>query len=307
MALVLGTGFATVGSDDTSPRRSAGTAVVASVAPDVLRAAEVERAGVERASRAGQRGALARERRNDSDRDRRPAPRKQADVDLAWRWLSADLNVWSGPGERNRLLTVLPEGSRIQQTGFVTGAWAQVIRGDGVAWVRAAYLVVDKPKPEPPVDSDDGSAGSGSGDSDGSGSGGSGGDGSSGGATGTVSGAPCPDGSSVESGLTSAAVGVYRSVCAAFPAVSSWGGLRPGDDGDHGTGQALDIMVGSDSGLGQAIADYVRANAGSLGVSEVIWAQQIWSVERSGEGWRPMEDRGSTTANHYDHVHVSVY
>ncbi|MDQ1640746.1 MAG: hypothetical protein QOJ90_97, partial [Actinomycetota bacterium] len=28
---------------------------------------------------------------------------------------------------------------------------------------------------------------------------------------------------------------------------------------------------------------------------------------RSSEGWRPMADRGSTTANHYDHVHVSVY
>jgi hypothetical protein len=30
-------------------------------------------------------------------------------------------------------------------------------------------------------------------------------------------------------------------------------------------------------------------------------------VQRSSEGWRWMEDRGSTTANHYDHVHVTVY
>ncbi|MEP7157788.1 MAG: SH3 domain-containing protein, partial [Chloroflexota bacterium] len=37
------------------------------------------------------------------------------------------------------------------------------------------------------------------------------------------------------------------------------------------------------------------------------WSQRIWSVQRSSEGWRPMADRGSTTANHYDHVHVSVY
>ena len=28
---------------------------------------------------------------------------------------------------------------------------------------------------------------------------------------------------------------------------------------------------------------------------------------RAGEGWRWQPDRGSTTANHYDHVHVSVY
>ena len=33
----------------------------------------------------------------------------------------------------------------------------------------------------------------------------------------------------------------------------------------------------------------------------------IWSVERGGEGWRGMSDRGSTTANHYDHVHVTTY
>jgi hypothetical protein len=25
----------------------------------------------------------------------------------------------------------------------------------------------------------------------------------------------------------------------------------------------------------------------------------------SGDGWRPMEDRGSITQNHCDHVHVS--
>jgi hypothetical protein len=118
-----------------------------------------------------------------------------------------------------------------------------------------------------------------------------------------VSGAPCPDGSSVESGLQANTIKVYRSVCAAFPAVSSWGG-RSGS-GDHGAGLALDIM--SRGSLGDAIAAYVRAHARELGVSEVIWSQHIWTVQRSSEGWRPMSDRGSTTANHYDHVHVSVY
>ena len=61
------------------------------------------------------------------------------------------------------------------------------------------------------------------------------------------------------------------------------------------------------SSVGQAIANYVRANAKALGVSEVIWSQRIWTVQRSGEGWRSMSDRGSPTANHYDHVHVTVY
>ena len=121
---------------------------------------------------------------------------------------------------------------------------------------------------------------------------------------GSVSGAPCADGSAVESGLVAHTVEVYRAVCAAFPAVTSWGG-RSGDGGDHGSGRALDIMcTGS---LGDAIAAYVRAHASELGVSYVIWSQHIWSVQRSSEGWRAMSDRGSTTANHYDHVHVSVY
>ena len=73
----------------------------------------------------------------------------------------------------------------------------------------------------------------------------------------------------------------------------------------HATGHALDVMVSG--GLGWQIAEFVRANAGTLGVSEVIYSQKIWTVQRGGEGWRYMSDRGSSTANHYDHVHVTVY
>ena len=58
---------------------------------------------------------------------------------------------------------------------------------------------------------------------------------------------------------------------------------------------------------GWAVANWVRAHAGELGVSEVLYSQRIWSRLRAGEGWRPFSDRGSSTANHYDHVHVSVY
>ena len=117
--------------------------------------------------------------------------------------------------------------------------------------------------------------------------------------------AACADGSAVESGLTKDAIRVHRAVCALFPGVSGYGGTR-GTGDFHGTGQAVDIMVGS-SGLGSQVAAYVRANAAALGVSEVIWSQKIWTVQRSSEGWRAMSDRGSATANHYDHVHVSVY
>jgi hypothetical protein len=222
-----------------------------------------------------------------------PAPR-MADVDgldatagavdavpdpheLSTRWLTASLNVWTEAAPDRRLLTVLDAGGTVKVTGLVRGAWAQVVRGDRVAWVHKAYLArhqVRLARHQPEA----GSAG--------------------------VSGAPCSDGSSVETGLTAHAVAVYRAVCAAFPAVSAWGG-RTGSGGDHSLGLALDIMCSGS--LGDEISSYVRAHAGELGVSYVIWSQHIWSVERSGEGWRAMPDRGSTTANHYDHVHVTVF
>ena len=65
-------------------------------------------------------------------------------------------------------------------------------------------------------------------------------------------------------------------------------------------------MIDTDNG-GWEVARWLRANAGRLGVSEVIHAQKIWTVQRSSEGWRSMSDQGNATANHYDHVHVSVY
>lgn len=118
--------------------------------------------------------------------------------------------------------------------------------------------------------------------------------------------AECPSGSSVESGLVQNAIEVHRAVCANFPSITVYGGLRPGDTGSyHSTGQAVDIMVSGE--LGWSVAQFLMDNREALGVHQLIYSQKIWTVERSGEGWRWMEDRGSTTANHYDHVHVSVY
>ena len=73
---------------------------------------------------------------------------------------------------------------------------------------------------------------------------------------------------------------------------------------DHGTGHAVDVMVGSNSALGDAVAAYVLANRGAFNVKYIIWKQRIWLPELGY--WRPMSDRGSITANHYDHVHISV-
>ncbi|MET8778157.1 hypothetical protein ABZV58_24420 [Nocardia sp. NPDC004654] len=82
--------------------------------------------------------------------------------------------------------------------------------------------------------------------------------------------------------------------------VSEVGGAVGRWDGDHGAGLALDLMT-SDFAHGDAIAEFVLANRQRLGVTYVIWRQRY----NDGNGWSYMENRGSPTANHYDHVHVS--
>ena len=115
-------------------------------------------------------------------------------------------------------------------------------------------------------------------------------------------GGACTNGTSVSGGAN--VISVHQSVCAAFPEITSYGTYRSGS-GDHASGRAVDIMV--TGSFGWEVADFVRTNYVELGVSYVIFSQNIWSVDRGGEGWRGMSDRGSTTANHYDHVHVSTY
>ena len=58
-----------------------------------------------------------------------------------------------------------------------------------------------------------------------------------------------------------------------------------------------------DSGTGDAVAAFIQAHAGELNVNYIIWKQRIWFP---GGGWQWMEDRGSITQNHYDHVHVTI-
>ncbi|HXH79471.1 hypothetical protein [Nocardioides sp.] len=114
-------------------------------------------------------------------------------------------------------------------------------------------------------------------------------------------GGSCTNGSSVAGQAN--VIEVHRAVCAAFPDITSYGTYR--GDGDHARGIAIDIMVSGSRGW--EVAEFVRANYSALGVSYIIYSQNIWSLDRGGEGWRSMSDRGSTTANHYDHVHVTTY
>ena len=65
-------------------------------------------------------------------------------------------------------------------------------------------------------------------------------------------------------------------------------------------GLAADFMTRS----GDALAAHVIANHGQYDVEYVIWKQRI-AAAYTGWQWRAMEDRGSATANHFDHVHVT--
>ncbi|MCD9197631.1 SH3 domain-containing protein [Aeromicrobium wangtongii] len=114
--------------------------------------------------------------------------------------------------------------------------------------------------------------------------------------------APCPTGSGVERGLRPDTIKVYRAVCAKFPSIVSYGGMA--GRGEHGTGQALDIMVSGD--LGNEVAAYLQENRAELGIEYLIWRQRIWRPATSS-AWRGMSDRGGATANHMDHVHVTTY
>jgi len=84
-----------------------------------------------------------------------------------------------------------------------------------------------------------------------------------------------------------------------FPIDSIGGRASRSGTSDHPGGLALDFMV--DTATGNKLAEFVLANQSRLGVKYVIWRQRY----NDGSGWSMMEDRGSATANHYDHVHVS--
>lgn len=92
--------------------------------------------------------------------------------------------------------------------------------------------------------------------------------------------------------------------------ISTLGGWRA-DGGyatDHPDGRAVDAMIpdylsGTGVQLGDEILDYVMANAEFFNVEYAIWRQTYYPV---GGTPNVMEDRGSETQNHFDHVHITV-
>lgn len=76
-----------------------------------------------------------------------------------------------------------------------------------------------------------------------------------------------------------------------------------GGGNEHGSGNALDLMVRNEA-AGDWIRNYIWANRARLRLHHVIWEQHITSTYVQPGVRRLMADRGSVTENHYDHVHV---
>jgi hypothetical protein len=188
-------------------------------------------------------------------------------------WSTATLKLRLEPREKARTAGLLKPGTHVAVSGRREKGYAEVIVNRTARWVTGDYLSKKKEKPAKAP-----------------------------GAVG-VSNAPCPDGSSIEGGLQPAAIRTYRAVCNAFPELSAYGGQD--GHGEHVNGQAIDFMVPSSS-VGQRVADYLFAHRAEFDLFDIIWAQHIWTTQRSSEGFRSMSDRGSATANHYDHVHIMV-
>ncbi|WP_159081431.1 hypothetical protein [Nocardioides sediminis] len=185
-------------------------------------------------------------------------------------WTTTELNLWTSAGGDARNVGLVDDLEKVLVTGRKDGDRVEVVVNGKSRWVTAGYLANKKPKPPAPA--------------------------------GPSLGGQCSNGSSIDAGSPSL-YEIHDAVCANWPEITSYGTWR--NDGEHGEGRAIDVMVSGSTGW--EIAEFLRANYSALGIEYIIYSQKIWSVDRAGEGWRYMSDRGSTTANHYDHVHVTVY
>jgi uncharacterized protein YraI len=187
------------------------------------------------------------------------------------RYATAALNIRSTYKDKYTLIGEVPRGTKLSITGVVKNKRMQIIYVGAARWVTARYLSTKKPT----------------------------------GAGGT-------DPYAMEKGLKPNAIKVHRAILAAFPQITTFYGVRADPLPDHPSGRAIDCMIPSykskaGKALGHKLSRWARTNAKKLGINYVIWDQHIWNNERANEGWRYMASRGSDTANHKNHVHITVY
>ena len=199
-----------------------------------------------------------------------PSPPKLPKI-TGTRYATATLNIRSTYADKYRLITEVPRGTELKITGVVKNGRMQIIFEKAVRWVTAKYLSKSAASSMPP-------------------------------SWRAVERGPQAErdqGPSSQRGRSS-------------PRSRRTTPLRAGVFTDHSTGRALDLMIpnyrsASGKALGYKVAAWAKANARSLGINYVIWNQHIWNITRDSEGWRYMADRGGDSANHKNHVHITVF
>lgn len=86
-------------------------------------------------------------------------------------------------------------------------------------------------------------------------------------------------------GLCANAQNLASYIQATYPGVLSIGGTRQDRLPDHPSGHALDVMVGSDTALGDIIANDIRSQSERFGLRYSLWR----------------------VPQHFDHIHFTVY
>ena len=115
----------------------------------------------------------------------------------------------------------------------------------------------------------------------------------------------CARAARAERGLKHRAKRTLRAICHEFPEFTRYLGVGSrGNASYHHSGRAIDVMVTGPKGW--QVAHMMHRHAHRLGVTEIVYERRMWTRQRSHEGWRLMSRRGSATADHYDHVHISI-
>ncbi len=192
------------------------------------------------------------------------------------RYATTTLNIRSTSTDSYTRIATVARGTRLSITSVVKNGRMQIVYGSAVRWVTAKYLSTSSPATPTPV------------------------------AT------PPPGSRAVENGLKPNAIKTYRAAIARFPQITTVYGVRQSATPDHPAGRAIDLMIpnyksAAGRQLGTDVAAWARTNAKSLGINYVIYDQRIWNVARDQDGWRYMAGRGNDSANHKDHVHITVY
>ena len=209
------------------------------------------------------------------------------------RYATTALDIRTASGSSSRTVGEVATGTALSITGVTANGRSQIVYQGQTRWVTSKWLSANKPSATKPAASKKAKSGKTSTPS------------SPGNWNKLMAG-----GSEGLSGLRPSAKGLVNNVLQNFPQINTIYGVRPHDPyPDHPSGHAIDLMLPnykSNEALGWKMAKYYQAHASELGVSYIIFHQQIWNVARDSEGWRHMEDRGGDTANHMDHVHITT-